>query len=143
MGFWDTVTGIGDQVSQWAAPVASIATTVAPTLGKAVPALGTMVGLAQLAYHGIRAATSEGDERWDNIGSAVMGALGAIPGVGSYLAAGQLGFDLTMAGMTGGFSEAQDRGVYSSQLLGGLMRAGISDEYELGDIATRARGGSQ
>jgi hypothetical protein len=130
MGVWDSVRDFGESyvlpAANAAGGIAQAALPAASKVGKAIPLIGTAVGVGQGLYHGAKAWNSEGDEYWDHVGAATLGALGAIPGVGTYLGAGELGWNIGAAAATGGMSNAQEAGGNSGQMVGGLMRRGLN-----------------
>lgn len=145
-GFWDTVSSgassVWNAASEYAAPAAHMiegGMHIAAHGMKAAPLLGTVIGLVQGVGHGIQAAMApEGsDERYDHIGAATLGALGAIPLVGTYLGAAELGWNGGAALATGGIGNAEHAGGNASQMVGGLIHAAASDTYDVGNITDR------
>ena len=136
-GLWDTAVGVWDD---YVVPTAHVAGGIAEAAGahtRAIPYVGAAIGLVQAAYHGYQATQTEGDERWDHIGAATLGALGAIPAVGAYVGAGELGWNIGAAAATGGMHNAHEAGGNANQMVGGLMRAAINDDYSVGNVTDR------
>lgn len=95
-------------------------------VGHAVPLLGTAIGLIDAAVNTYQAINSQGDKRWDHIGGAVLGALGAIPAVGSYVGAGELAFNggaaIASAATGHGLGGAEEAGANANQWIGRIGR---------------------
>jgi len=95
------------------------------TAGHAIPLVGAGIGAVQAVGHGIAAYNSQGNERWDHIGSAVLGGVGGAlsfcPPAAAYLGAGELGWNAGVAG-TGALTGRSTDGAYANQLLGTGLR---------------------
>jgi hypothetical protein len=99
--------------------------------GKIVPLLGTAIGLIDAAVNTYQAINSTGDNRWDHIGGAVLGALGAIPAVGAYTGGAELAFNggaAIASKATGhGWGGAEEAGANANQWLGRIGRRFFGD----------------
>lgn len=121
--WWQTAQGA---VEDFVMPATHAIQPLHHAIEHAIPAFGTYAGLADAGLNIYQATQSEGSERWDHIGGAVLGALGAIPMVGTYTGAAELGWNgaalgvnsYEQGGLAAGNRAAHDRGEYANQALG-------------------------
>ena len=126
---WGAVEGLGSMgVSAFHALEHSPA-------GKLIPGVATGVGLATADKNLYQAYNSEGNERWDHLGAAALGALGAIPMVGSVVGALELGTNAAVSsgwGGHGGMHGAEHDGAMLNQQLGSMGHNLYADLFDDG-----------
>jgi hypothetical protein len=151
--WWQAAQSIGEDFIMPAFHAAESIPAVHHAVEHAVPLLGTYMGLADAGLNIYQATQTEGSERWDHIGSAVLGAVGAIPMVGTYTGAAELGWNGGVLGAAtydhGGdiMAANQDvhhQGAYANQMIGSGLHhawdgaAGLaSDAYNWMDRGVR------
>jgi hypothetical protein len=143
--WWQTAQSIGED---YIMPGFHAAEKMFPSVEHAVehvvPLLGTYMGLADAGLNIYQAANSEGSERWDHIGGAILGAIGAIPAVGSYTGAAELGWNvgvggaasITEGGVGAGMHAAHQQGAFANQMVGKGAHAVANGASALWDGAT-------
>lgn len=134
MGF--VQSAFEDYVMPAAHTALGVAEIAGREVGTVIPLLGSAIGLAQAGvntYQMINATNA--DSQADHMGAAVLGALGAIPAVGSYVGAGELAWNAGAALGAGGPGAAHHGGFNANQMIGRLglrLRDGTPIMHERG-----------
>lgn len=90
-------------------------------LGHIIPLVGSAVGLAQAGVNIYQMMNdTNADKQGDHLGGAILGALGAIPAVGSYVGGAELAWNAGAAIGSGGFHNAEENGANANQMIGRL-----------------------
>jgi hypothetical protein len=103
--------------------------------GKIVPLLGAAIGLIDAGVNIYQAVNHTGDERWDHIGGAVLGALGAIPAVGAYTGGAELAWNggtaLASKATGHGWGGGEEEGMNANQWIGRIGRRLFGDGADI------------